>query len=215
LPVAPPIPPVLHRIVLPPMADRGYVRRNWRRLGRMHRGWTLRTWSEPSPVDFPETFPLLEACRSAAQRADILRLELLWRHGGIYVDTDCEPVRPLDPLLGLGCFFGSEDGVHLTNSVIGATPGHPAIRAYLDAVLTQGRVHLDLPPNEATGPVFATEVLAGRDDVVVLPPAAFYPEPFVASTQRRRLSRRRLAGPDTYLIHRWAHSWKEPAPPRP
>jgi mannosyltransferase OCH1-like enzyme len=173
----------------------------------------LRTWSHIDRESFPETYDALARCRSPAQQADLMRLEILWRDGGVYVDTDCEPVRSLEPLLSHGCFFGSEDGVHYSTSVIGAVAGHPAIRAYLDAVLDGDRVGTELPPNEATGPMFATEVLAGRPDVALLPAESFYPEPFADSTKRFRRSRRRLAGPGTYVVHRWAHSWREPDHP--
>jgi mannosyltransferase OCH1-like enzyme len=207
------IPPVLHRVLLPPLADQGAVRRNWRRFARIHPSWELRTWSETGQQSFPETFGALSRCGSPAQQADLMRLEILWRYGGIYVDTDCEPVRSMEPLREHGCFFGTEDGEHYSTSVIGAAAGHPAIRAYLDAVLDGDRVATALPPNEATGPMFATQVLAGRADVALLPPEAFYPEPFADSTKRFRRSRRRLSGPGTYVIHRWAHSWREPGHP--
>jgi mannosyltransferase OCH1-like enzyme len=118
----------------------------------------------------------------------------------------------MDPLVALSCFFGTEDGEHYSTGVIGAEPGHPAIRAYLDAVLTGDRLRTGLPANEATGPMFATSVLRSRDDVTLLPSDRFYPEPYEASLERRRLSTRRLAGPDTFVVHRWAHSWgDEPA----
>lgn len=170
----------------------------------------MRTWPRADRESFPETYDVLPQCASPAQRADLMRLEILWREGGIYVDTDCEPVRSLEPLRAHECFFGSEDGIHYSTGVIGAVAGHPAIRAYLDGVLDGGRVGSGLPPNEATGPVFATEVLAGRPDVTLLPPECFYPEPFADSTRRFRRSRRRLSGPSTYVVHRWAHSWREP-----
>jgi inositol phosphorylceramide mannosyltransferase catalytic subunit len=207
------IPPVLHRVLLPPLADEGAVRRNWRRFARLHPNWELRTWDRFDPDSFPKTYDALTRCRGPAQQADLMRLEILWREGGIYVDTDCEPVRRMDPLRSLGCFFGSEDGVHYSTGVIGAVAGHPAVGAYLDGVVDGDRVGADLPVNEATGPMFATQVLAGRTDVTLLPPEAFYPEPFADSTRRFRRSRRRLAGPGTYVVHRWAHSWREPPHP--
>jgi mannosyltransferase OCH1-like enzyme len=207
-----PIPASLHRVLLPPLEDTGSVRRNWRRFARIHPDWELRTWRAADKLSFPETFDALQRCHSPAQQADLMRLEILWREGGIYVDTDCEPVRSMEPLRELSCFFGSEDGSHYSTSVIGAGPGHPAIRSYLDGILRGGRVGLALPVNEATGPVFATEVLTGRTDVTLLPPEAFYPEPFEDSKRRFRRSRRRLAGPGTYVVHRWAHSWKQPPP---
>lgn len=210
------IPQTLHRIVLPPMTteDRRPAR-YWRQFRRLHPGWDLRTWTEPL-ADGPLS-RLYASARGAVQVADILRLDVLWRFGGFYVDTDCEPVRALDPLLELGDFIiGSEDGEHLSTGVIGATKEHPAIAAYIDALLEPGLLPSSLPPNLVTGPGVATSVLEGRRDVTVTPRQAFYPEAFASSQGLFRtpavVYRRR---PDVYIVHRWAHSWSDKTPTLP
>lgn len=43
-----------------------------------------------------------------ARRSDILRLALLWCHGGVYLDTDTITVADLSPLLCAGVFCGEE-----------------------------------------------------------------------------------------------------------
>ena len=45
-----------------------------------------------------ETQDLLEDCTNYAQKADILRLELVYLYGGIYVDMDTTAVRPFGTL---------------------------------------------------------------------------------------------------------------------
>lgn len=201
------IPRILHRIVLPPMTASGEVERYWHTLARLHPDWEMRTWSGPLDPDEWELGGLFAECNTVAGVADLLRLEILWRHGGIYLDTDCEPVRSMDPLLAYSFFIGTEDGRFLTNSVMGSVPQHPAIRSYMDAILQEHRTSLDVAPNEATGPFLATEVLGQRDDVTVLPPECFYPEPFAARSARVRQTSQELATPFTYVVHRWASSW--------
>lgn len=202
------IPKILHRIVLPPMRPAGTVQQYWSGFRALHPGWEMRTWTSESHDDWPEVGHLLGRCRGPAQKADLMRLELLWQYGGVYVDTDCEPVQALDPLLDddHGFFLGTENGTHYSIGVMGAEPGHPAVRSYIDGVL-EGRVGTDLPVNEATGPRFATEVLGDRDDVTVYPPPFFYPEPFSDRHKRRRMVRADVAGGETYTIHRWHGSW--------
>ena len=39
-----------------------------------------------------------ESASTMAQKADILRLEILYQYGGIYLDTDVEPVKSVAPL---------------------------------------------------------------------------------------------------------------------
>ena len=51
-----------------------------------HPDWKLRFWTEenlPTPLRRPEA---AERLRAPAERSDILRLELLWHFGGVYVD---------------------------------------------------------------------------------------------------------------------------------
>ena len=85
-----------------------------------HPDWALRLWTEenlPEGLRRPEVHELL---RQPAERADILRLELLHREGGVYVDVDVECLRPIDPLLdGVACFAGRLDSGRITNTVLG------------------------------------------------------------------------------------------------
>src|SRR5262245_53320466 len=80
------IPRVLHQIWLgeePFPYER--ERETWR---RQHPSWKLELWTE---ADVPGDLELREVAnrlRQPAERADILRLELLHRHGGVYLDAD-------------------------------------------------------------------------------------------------------------------------------
>src|SRR4029079_13347754 len=95
--------------------------------------WILMTHRDPLEAEkWPETADLWGKCRNGAELADLVRLEALWRWGGIYVDSDCEPFRPLDSLLGVPAFAAWEDSRSVPNAVLGAAPGHPAIRKCLD-----------------------------------------------------------------------------------
>jgi hypothetical protein len=82
-------------------------------------------------------------------RADIARLEILHRHGGVYADTDAECLQPLDPLLDDPAWFPTSpnrpDG--LTQAVFAAVPGHPFLAHLLDGMAGSvkanrgGRIH--------------------------------------------------------------------------
>lgn len=206
------IPLILHRTV--PAAVDAQLEEWWQRWGDQHNtplhGWEHRTWRDPlDPDDFPITSPVWHRCTSGAQLAGLVRLEVLWWHGGIYVDADVEPVPNgprLDALLHVGpCFVCTEDGEHLTDAVIGAEPQHPAIYA----AMHRARLMLDEPdpvPNAAaTGPLNLTAVWRGRDDVTVLAARAFYPFSYLD----RVVQDRRPASdfPDSFGVHRWRFSW--------
>lgn len=68
-------------------------------------------------------------------RSDIARLEVLYRYGGVYCDTDSESLKPLDDLLdNVSCFFiqSPNDLKGATQAVCGAVPEHPFIKHLLD-----------------------------------------------------------------------------------
>ena len=99
------VPRTIHQIWLgkdPLPEDFAAYVETWR---RNHPHWEHRLWTEdnlPAELRRPE---VRERIRHPVERADILRLELLWRHGGVYVDVDFECRRPLDPFIGDAEFF--------------------------------------------------------------------------------------------------------------
>ncbi len=64
--------------------------------------------------------------------SDYLRLLVLYREGGIYLDTDVEALRPYDELLSNRVFMGYEDGGYIGTAVIGAEKGNALIKRLLD-----------------------------------------------------------------------------------
>ena len=206
---APPIPRVIHRIWVGGPLPRRAARygREWQAL---HPGWTVRTWRD---WDLPalrhqEWFDRAE---SPAQRADIARLELLHRHGGVYVDTDFEPLRPIDALVaGTACFLATEDGRWLSTGIMGNVPGHPFVADLLDGLPGSILDHPDAPVNEQTGPKFVTRRYAAYaathpdDPVAVFPPALFYPYHFSEPERRDE------AFPEAFAVHHWGGSWTDP-----
>jgi hypothetical protein len=193
------IPRVLHRVV--PEEPIPQAEAWWARFEEMHPDWTMMTHRDPlEPADWPLTRDRWAACSTGAQLADLVRLEALLRWGGVYVDQDVEPLRPLDPLLGTGCFAAWEDERCVPNAVMGATPGHPAIRACLELALS--RIPGDV---WQAGPGVLTDVFPGRRDVLLLPPGAFY------DVHYRDPERDALmdgpAAPWTFARHHYWGSW--------
>jgi len=188
------IPKVLHQIWLGPdpfPPEYAGYQQTWRRL---HPGWDFRFWTEESlPAGLrPEVYELL---RQPAERADILRLELLHREGGVYVDADLECLRPIDPLLdGVSFFLGALDSGRVSNAIIGSVPGHPLLVRALEELRprsTYGPVD-----REGTGPLLLERLRGEFPDVTVFEPEVLY------ETSRERA---------VYAFHHSARSWKDAA----
>lgn len=68
--------------------------------------------------------------------SDYVRLDVIYREGGIYLDVDVELLKPLDPLLTGRAFCGREDEMKVaTGLILAAEAGHPVIKGMRDAYL--------------------------------------------------------------------------------
>jgi len=64
--------------------------------------------------------------------SDYIRLNVLYNHGGIYLDSDVEVLQPFDKFLHLSAFVGFEDDRLISTAVIGAEKGHTLIKKLLE-----------------------------------------------------------------------------------
>jgi mannosyltransferase OCH1-like enzyme len=191
------IPHVFHQIWLgPDPFPRDYegYQRSWT---RRHPGWELRLWTEENlPADL-ERKEVYDRLRRPAERSDLLRFELLDRHGGVYLDADFECLRSIEALLeGVTFFCAYNDPGRVNNAIIGAIPGHPLLRRAIREL--RPRTTYGPVDKEGTGPLFLNRLIAGADDVTVFGEELFYP-------------RTPAAVENAYAVHHAARSWKEPA----
>jgi hypothetical protein len=188
------IPRLLHRIWLgPEPMPEEYVRlgKTWK---RNHPAWEHHLWGETNlPTDLsPEVYELL---RRPAERADILRLELLHRLGGVYVDADVESLQPIDPLLeGVMCFLGALDSGRVSNAVMGAVPSHPLFARALAEL--RPRTTFGPVDRDGTGPLLIERIRHDFPHVTVFEPEVFY------ATEREEAQ---------CTFHFSARSWKDEA----
>jgi len=80
----------------------------------------------------------IDACFSWAAKADIIRYEILYRYGGIFVDADSECVRALDErflLPEVWCCYENEAyaGKRLANGYLGSVPGSSLMKDLVEA----------------------------------------------------------------------------------
>jgi mannosyltransferase OCH1-like enzyme len=199
------IPRILHRTVPEQTSDE--VERWWVQLQELHPGWEAHTWREPiNPDDFPLVGRLLDACQTGAQRADLIRLEVLYLWGGFYVDSDCEPLRSFDSLLPLHAVAAWEDESTIPNAVMGAEAGNAAIFDALSLTISRNVEGLD---TWHCGAGTTTDVFRDHPAITLLPPGAFYPYHYLEKRKRSEVTSETC--PWTFVVHHWHHSWGTPA----
>jgi mannosyltransferase OCH1-like enzyme len=139
-----------------------WVRTNWALWhDALPEGVELVPWTnEEARSAFPELVARFDD-RGGDRRVlpDLLRLELVHRFGGVYVDSDTVPLRALEDLWApreAGAWVGAQDGWQghqgLLNSAFGAVPGHP----FVGRVLASGYANLERglkSPHHIAGPV--------------------------------------------------------------
>lgn len=60
--------------------------------------------------------------------SDMMRVHILNEHGGIYLDTDVEILKPLDRFMQHELFLGYESKYWVCTAVVGGVPGHPVFQ---------------------------------------------------------------------------------------
>lgn len=68
------------------------------------------------------------AKKNYALASDMMRVHILNEHGGIYLDTDVEILKPLDRFMQHELFMGYECKFWVSTAVIGGVPGHPVFQ---------------------------------------------------------------------------------------
>ena len=203
------IPKIFHRIWLGSRSMPEEFERFGRTWEQLHPGWEMRFWTDANLPALTNQ-AAFDSAPSFAAKADILRYEILLQHGGVYVDTDFECLRNIEPLLdGVGCFVAQQRDLdadfgkfcYVNNALMGAIPGHPLFKDLVE-LLGQHMKSLppDVPASYLTGPHFLTTVLQAHPDVKIFPACFFYP---YTATERWR---RHEKFPQAYAVHHWTLS---------
>lgn len=160
----------------------------------------LQMW-DSCPPEGLQNQEAYDKAKTLAQKADILRFEILYNHGGVYADADMECLRSLEDLIlqfpeG---FAGCEEPGIASTGLIYAPPKSPVMRSMISRI-SQG-VNPNEDPTLTTGPQAFSQVVKSYPNFALLPPSLIYPTH--ASCKRY--------GPlsQAYTSHHWFCSWKD------
>ncbi|MBH5317304.1 glycosyl transferase [Paenibacillus sp. GSMTC-2017] len=175
-------------------------------------GYQLMEWNEDN-FDI-ESSPYVKeayAARKFAFVSDYVRLYALHKYGGIYLDTDVEVIKSLDPLLKHEAFTGFEDEHYLQSGTMGAVSGHPWIEELLEDykqrtfLLPDGSY--DMMTNTAVisklckkdGLLLNGQYQTFKNGVVCYPRTYFSPYDYINGGN--------YITDESYSIHHFAQSW--------
>ena len=142
---------------------------------------------------------------------DYVRLVALVKMGGVYMDTDVEVVKPLDPFLHHEAFAGFESVDRVQTGLLACCPEFPLFRDFLGHYDTAAFLRPDGAEDTTTNVEVLTRLCAERglvfeDRLQTVEGLAVYPREYFCPVdfETEKLKRTRK----TVTIHWFSGSWK-------
>ncbi len=222
------IPRIVHQIWLGSPVPEKYFK--WMESWVGYYGWEYKLWTEEDVKGMKlQNRVLYEASRNYGEKADILRLEILYQYGGVYADVDyeCTNHEIIDELhQSFDFYIGFEPLEHgyvkrfnmfkLCNAIIGAKQYHPLIKDLIVNLRANYYAYRDrCGPVERTGPSYITRIICEYEKRhthnlrnIYLPCTFFYP--YSEADLNFFQENPQLGVPlfnETVGIHYWSGSW--------
>jgi len=112
------IPKIVHRTI--PKNTSESMDICWDSVIKHTDGWTRMTHYDDDEYDI--VAPYLDMCKHGVFKGDLIRLEAIYKYGGVYLDADIMLFKNIDSLLDHKVFLSLENDFYAVNSVIGAEP---------------------------------------------------------------------------------------------
>ena len=185
--------------------------------------WEYKLWTDADICDFGlENIDNYNKINNLGAKSDIFRYEILYRYGGLYIDTDFECIKSFNDLIYLDLFSGTGhvDAPEVFNGLIACKPGHELIRELIDDIKVFSTNNFD-EIISLTGPKYFSMKLFKyiqnnpSDRIVVFPTTFFYPFPAAyrflvrndTAEQRKLVSE--YYKENSYCVHLWYTSWQK------
>jgi lactosylceramide 4-alpha-galactosyltransferase len=114
--------------------------------------------------EFYRTGPFNKSTTPLVHRSDVIRVALMWKNGGVYLDLDCIVIRPLDSLNNTVGTVRDFIPNWVENGVMAFTAGHPFLHFLMKSMILAFRSDNYL----SLGPLALTEAIlefCNRNDI--------------------------------------------------
>ncbi len=175
------------------------------------RDWQFKLWTDEDV----KTFPLInqkfyDATDNYGVKSDLLKWEIVYRYGGVYVDVDFECYQPLDVLHYTYDFYTGiqpldTQYLQLGAALFGACPGHPILKHCIDSIKDDWEKK-GAPAK--SGPIHFTKsfcATAGKSELIDIAFPASYLYPL--GCRETVLKKDEWVAQGAIANHHWAKSW--------
>lgn len=141
---------------------------------------------------------------------DVVRLYALYHEGGIYMDTDVEVIKPLDPFLNNVAFSGFEDDKLLPTGIMASVKGGQWAKDNLDYYIGRHFILPDGSMDTTTNVIIITNYMVKKgavlNNTLQVFPGLFtlYPKDFFCPMS---FSRELKLTENSVTIHHFSGSW--------
>lgn len=217
------IPQIIHQIWLGSSVPERF--HQWMQSWAAWNGWEYKLWTDKDIETFPlYNRKLYDQSQNYGEKADILRYEILFQEGGLYVDVDFECLQPeyfeylhrtldcyggIEPLLHI---YGSQPNAKspiIGNALLAAKPGHPLFKKLVEGLEQNVQQTSGLCPILSTGPAYLSKCVmqylpSNMSEKIVFFPATYF---FPSSYHCKHSSKEIIVFPESAAIHYWVGSW--------
>jgi mannosyltransferase OCH1-like enzyme len=177
-------------------------------------GWQYILWNDELLKDLHiQNLQQFNNCKNFSEKSDILRFEILYMFGGLYIDTDFECLKNIDPLFetykNKTLIIFTETKNQIGSAFIAATKNNIQIKKLIDIIPLRESTHYRTSSETKYGPRYISDVLGlhlaipdgeGSIDKTVYP--------YIWTEKNRIKEDFKKTHPEAYAVHHWLHSWK-------
>lgn len=122
------IPKIIHMIWIGDKKLSKHKKKNIRSYRKLNPDWKVKIWTNDNLPEIINKYTYNKVSSWAA-KADILRLEILYRYGGLYTDMDSRCLKPLYYLVNnLTCFSMTGNHGNAANGTLGCTKNNKTFK---------------------------------------------------------------------------------------
>lgn len=143
--------------------------------------------------------------------SDYVRTYVLYKYGGIYLDTDMELINNFDYLLDNEAFCGFESMSHLGTAVLGSKQGNPWIKDIMDIYHDKHFINQDGTLDKTPNTRYVTDITKANYGLKInnkfqhLSEVSIYPRNYFYA--KNLYTHKTKINKDTIGIHHWKGSW--------
>ena len=208
------IPKVIHQIYIGEK-EMPNQQLEWRKTWqKFNPDWELILWDDErlKTIDL-QNEDSFKYCKSIASKVDLIRLEIIYNFGGLYIDTDFECLKSIDSFFHDKDFIACRQnpkGPTVCNAFVAAAPKHEILSKLIDDTPKRGAAHKPEGCVEKFGPRFLTDVIDEIYGDEFKYSESFDPKniyPYMWTKKHNPNDDFKKIYPDAYAVHHWSQSW--------